>query len=1089
MKLLISLLAVVVLLVGIGWQSADWRAGNMDKKIRDSLLMQAVRISRAIDPELVKKLTFTSADRGTPAFEQIRKQMVAYGNIIFQRGIYSMALRDESLVFGPENYDYNDPMASMPGTVYQKPTIEDYKIFTTGKPIVIGPITDEYGTFISALAPIYDPPTSKVLMIIGIDFMSDDWKAAINATRYGPMIITLILILVLLFGAQIVCWRNRLPGKQGLLLWHIETIVVAVFGIILTVTSTFLISEAKNLEQSHTFIRISDAMAETVSQTFREIKNNVSAIARFKEGSIHVDSQEFAVFSEPMTRTSGIREYRLVLIVDKMDKSWFEDELKNDDVEEFFIWESTPQNERIPVSDRTVYYPVSHVSPWSNNNQVDVGFDLGSDPHMKILLEESVRTGLGMATGLNMLIHDDAEEPTILVIHPIFQEDILSDISQGNDGSGRQVCGFAMGVICLESILDAMVRKHSDEGLFVEMHLVDLADERAPTLLALYPRDQISRHPEILDRNYFKKYKQVIAYPAFNFGRPLAIISHATPAFYDMHLLQESRLIFFGGLFLTAVLTLFTGFLRHRNLDLELQVQERASAFRESENRFRMLVENAINGVALHEIVLDKNGDPVDYIFLQANPGFEKHTGLKVAEVVGRRATDVFPGIEKNPCINIYGRVALTGKPITFEQFFEPLERHYLINAYQVGRGRFATVFIDITEQKQSEEEKNKLQAQLAQAQKMEAVGRLAGGVAHDFNNMLSVIVGYTEMASEKLPLSNPIQQDLKEVFSAAKRSTELVRQLMAFARKQLISPVVLDLNDCVSGMLKMLRRLIGEDINLVWMPGHALWPVKIDPSQIDQFLANLMVNARDAIEGAGRVTIETHNVLLDQDYCRVHAGSVPGAYVLLAVSDNGCGMEKETQANIFEPFFTTKGIGKGTGLGLSTVFGIVKQNKGYIDVYSEPGQGTTFKIYLPRFAGEAVSNGANDIVKEPVGGKETILLVEDEEAVLKLAKTMLQRLGYLVLSAEKPSEAIQLAAEYEGDIHLLITDVVMPEMNGVKLAERLNSMRPKMKCLFMSGYTANVIAYLGILNEDMHLVQKPFSFNILAEKVRGILD
>jgi signal transduction histidine kinase/CHASE1-domain containing sensor protein len=1088
MKSLISLLVVVVLLVGIGWQSADWRAGNMDKKIRDSLLMQAVRISRTIDPELVKKLTFTSADRGTPAFEQIRKQMVAYGNIIFQRGIYSMALRDDSLVFGPENYADNDPMASMPGTVYQKPSIEDYKIFNTGKPIVIGPKTDEYGTFISALAPVYDPRTSEVLMTIGIDFMSDDWQAAINATQYGPMFITLILILVLLFGAQIVYRRNRMPGKQGLL-WHVETIVVAIFGIILTVTSTFLISEAKNLEQSHTFIRISDAMAETISQTFCEIKNNIAAIARFKEGSIHVDREEFAVFSEPMTRTSGIQEYQIVSIVSWMDKSGFEDELRRNDVEDFFIWEKTPQNERIPVSDRTLYYPVSHVVPWNNNNKIDVGFDLGSDPRMKILLEESVRTGLSMATGSIILIHDDVEEPNMLFIHPIFQEDIQSAISQGNDGFGKQIRGFAMGVIRLESILDAMIRKHSEEGLFVEMHLVDLADERAPTLLALYPRDQVSQHPVILDKDYLGQYKQLIAYPEFSFGRPLAIISHATPAFYDMHLLREILLIGFGGLFLTAVLTLFTGFLRNRNLDLEFQVQERASAFHESENQFRMLVENAINGVALHEIVLDEYGDPVDYIFLQANPGFERHTGLKVAEVVGRRATDVFPGIEKNPCINIYGKVALTGKPITFEQFFEPLERHYLINAYQVGRGRFATVFVDITEQKQSEEEKNKLQAQLAQAQKMEAVGRLAGGVAHDFNNMLSVIVGYTEMASEKLPLSNPIQQDLKEVFSAAKRSTELVRQLMAFARKQLISPVILNLNDCVSGMLKMLRRLIGEDINLVWMPGHALWNVKIDPSQIDQFLANLMVNARDAIEGAGRVTIETHNVLLDQDYCRVHAGSVPGAYVLLAVSDNGCGMEKETQANIFEPFFTTKGIGKGTGLGLSTVFGIVKQNKGYINVYSEPGQGTTFKIYLPRFAGEAISNEANEIVKEPVGGKETILLVEDEEAVLKLAKTMLQRLGYIVLSAEKPSEAIQMADEYEGDIHLLITDVVMPEMNGVKLAERLNSMRPKMKCLFMSGYTANVIAHLGILSEDMHLIQKPFSFNILAHKVRGILD
>jgi signal transduction histidine kinase/CHASE1-domain containing sensor protein len=1084
MKSLIVVLTAVVLLSGLGWLSAEWRAEHKNLKIRDSLLLQVVWISQAIDPELVKKLTFTAADKGTPAFERIREQMVAYGHLITQRGIYSLALHNGILIFGPENYAEDDPMASSPGTIYEKPSPEDYEMFAGRKPLTVGPITDEYGTFISALAPVYDPRTGKVLMVVGIDFLSDDWQIAIKAARLGPLTITLILILVLLAGTVTIYWRNRLPEKQKVLFRHIETIMTGLIGFILTIAAVLLVYEVDSRDQLRIFIRTGYAMAEAVSETFRDIKGNVAAIKRFKEGSIHIDKQEFVVFSEPMTRTSAIQGYQLVSFVPAINKAGFEAEVRSNGVENFFIWEKMSQGNQIPVSELTApYYPVRYVVPWSENNSI-VGFDLGSEPQLRAALEESVRTGLVTAVGPINLVQESSENSSMLILCPVFEDGFRSEINQNDGGPKRHLNGYAVGVMRMESILDVVLKKYSDQELFMKIHLVDLADERGPKLLATYPHGETNKQSVVMDRQYFKQFKNVISFPIFIFGRPLAMVSHTPSTFSHTNLLHESRLVGFAGLFLTTVLTLFIGLSRNRHRDLEFQIQMRNLALSESENRFRVLFENAINGVALHEIVLDENGDPVDYIFLQANPGFEKHTGLQVADVVGKRATDVFPGIEKIPFTDIYGKVALTGEPITFEQFFPPLQRYFIINAYQVGTGRFATIFLDITEQKRSEEEKNKLQAQLAQGQKMEAVGRLAGGVAHDFNNMLSVILGFTEMASEKLTLSDPIQQDLKEVLSAAKRSTEIVRQLMAFARKQLVKPVVLDLNACVSGMLKMLRRLIGEDINLVWIPGHPLWNVKIDPSQIDQFLVNLMVNARDAIEGTGKITIETNNVLLDEDYCRVHAGLFPGEYVLLAVSDDGCGMDKKTQTNIFEPFFTTKGVGEGTGLGLSTVFGIIKQNKGYINVYSEPGQGTTFRIYLPRFEGKFIPEGTMEVAEKPVGGNQTILLVEDEEAVLKLAKTMLQKLGYVVLPAGKPAEAVAMAAEYAGDIHLLITDVVMPEMNGVKLAEKINSIRPAMKCLYMSGYTANIIVRLGILKESMHLVQKPFSFNILAEKV-----
>ena len=380
------------------------------------------------------------------------------------------------------------------------------------------------------------------------------------------------------------------------------------------------------------------------------------------------------------------------------------------------------------------------------------------------------------------------------------------------------------------------------------------------------------------------------------------------------------------------------------------------------------------------------------------------------------------------------------------------------------------------------------LEKQFRQAQKMESIGRLAGGVAHDFNNMLSVILGHTELALLSLDPTQPLFPRLQNIREAAQRSADLTQQLLAFARRQTVTPKVLDLNETLAGMLKMLRPLIGENIDLAWLPGRDPGPVKIDPSQIDQVLVNLCVNARDAIDGTGQVTIETGSVVFDETSCTGHAGSIPGEYVLLAVSDNGCGMDPGTLSCLFEPFFTTKKMGTGTGLGLATVYGIVKQNNGFINVYSETGQGTTFKIYLPRHATKAERRAQTDAEELPERGHETILLAEDEPLILEMTMAMLEPLGYTVLPATTPAEAIRLAGEHAGEIHLLITDVVMPGMNGRDLAGKLLSLSPNLKCLFMSGYTANVIAHQGVLDEGVHFIQKPFTLRKFAAIIREVL-
>jgi CheY-like chemotaxis protein len=328
----------------------------------------------------------------------------------------------------------------------------------------------------------------------------------------------------------------------------------------------------------------------------------------------------------------------------------------------------------------------------------------------------------------------------------------------------------------------------------------------------------------------------------------------------------------------------------------------------------------------------------------------------------------------------------------------------------------------------------------------------------------------------------------LKAIQKAGQRSADLTRQLLAFARKQTVLPRVLNLNDTVSSMLKMLQRLIGEDIGIVWMPQAGLLPIKMDPSQIDQILANLCVNARHAITGLGKITIETQNTAFDAAYCAVHRGFVRGEFVMLAVSDDGCGMSKDILGHIFEPFFTTKEMGKGTGLGLATVYGIIKQNNGFINVYSEPGKGTTFKIYLPRVEKEFVEATAKAPTGPLQGSGETVLLVEDEPAILDVSQAMLKQLGYTVLPAGTPSEALRLAKVHTDQIRMLITDVVMPEMNGRDLAKLICEIKPGLKCLFTSGYTANVIARHGVLDEGVDFLQKPFSVADLAAVVRQIL-
>ncbi len=529
--------------------------------------------------------------------------------------------------------------------------------------------------------------------------------------------------------------------------------------------------------------------------------------------------------------------------------------------------------------------------------------------------------------------------------------------------------------------------------------------------------------------------------------------------------------------------------LERKMLEAERELQARHEAersLRQSERLLKNITENMFDLVVL----TDKQGD-----ILHASAS-HKRLGYDSENLVGRSILELIHPDDHSLCGDRLASLPRSPESEKQECRLKSTDNSYLWvemvgSVLENGDEKDTTLIFssrDISERKTAEEEREKFREQFLQAQKMEAIGHLAGGVAHDFNNMLNVILGYADVLLLTAELSEESQEYIGMIKQAGKRSVNLTRQLLTFARKQRVHPEILNLNDAVEGSLKILRRLIGENITLTWKPGVNIRSVTMDPTQVDQILANLAVNARDAISDVGRVAIETTHVGIDKEYCEQYSEAVPGEYVMLAVSDTGSGMNETVLGHLFEPFFTTKGVGEGTGLGLATVYGIVKQNHGFINVYSEPGQGTTFKIYFP-CSEETDSEKTEKNEKLLPTGDETLLVVEDEKSMLELSRRLLERLGYKVLTASSAAEALPLCKDYDGEIHLLLTDVVMPKMNGRMLAQKLLRVKPHMKVLFMSGYSGDIIERGAFREKNFQFLPKPFSLQILAEKVRAVLD
>ncbi len=502
----------------------------------------------------------------------------------------------------------------------------------------------------------------------------------------------------------------------------------------------------------------------------------------------------------------------------------------------------------------------------------------------------------------------------------------------------------------------------------------------------------------------------------------------------------------------------------------------------ENEKRYRMLFESMTNGFALHEIICDEQKNPRDYRFLEVNPAFENLTGLKASDVIGKTVFEVLPDIEKW-WIETYGRVALTGKSEHFTKFDKNLERCYEIMAYSPQPGRFAAIITDVTE-------KEKMEDQLRQSQKLESLGALAGGIAHDFNNILTAIIGYANIAQIQMPEDDPRRLNIEHILDASNHAANLTKDLLLFSRKQQSAKQTVDLNQIVKKVERFLKRIIGEDIECRISLYANVVPVLADGHQLEQVLINLASNARDAMPGGGTLAITTEQVQLNDGTLSVRGDIRPGKYVLLTVSDTGMGMDETTRKRIFEPFFTTKNVGKGTGLGLAVVYGIIKQHEGFINVYSEPGHGTMFKIYLPAMVLDREQAEAEKAAEPPPqGGTETILLAEDNEMVRNLNKTVLEEFGYKVIEAIDGENAVNSFLQFKDTIKLLVFDSIMPKKTGKTAYDEIRSVRPDIKIIFLSGYAPELVRQRFQLDDTAVVASKPISPKELLKLVRSTLD
>ena len=1093
--------AAALLLIAAGVSVSVWSARVIDHRMRESLLQQARLVMRSVNVARVRALSGSPADLPSSDYLRLKQQLASAREANPRcQFLYLTGINEEGAVFflvdsePPDSDDY-----SPPGQVYDEASPEFLAVFREKSESVEGPASDRWGTWVSALVPLTDPETGELLAVLGMDIDAGDWNYDVASRAAVPSVLAALALLFAFFfakarRAQALLRRQgeTLRENERELQWLFRSMINA-FGVFESVFDEdgelvdFRFVYLNDAFERVAGVRDDDVRGETTFEVWPETEPEW--IERFGEVAITGHSQIFDLFHAPTGKTYHCNVYRpwdttrRVCVI-------------SEDVTERIRTEELNRRNLLAIGQAE---EIARLGYFERNWRTGEGYWsdgfcrlLGIDPHdvrshaefLSFIhaddlqrVVDHIRQSLADRTPMNVefrIVRTDGAVIRILGVGtnvyedgtPLLTRGTFQDVTESREASRALATSEAKYRLVAENTVDVIWMMGPD------MTFTYVNPSIFPTT-GFTPEEWIgTRLSDHCDEENFAKMAAVIAERMT--GDP-----DAPGASVEAELLRKDGSSFpveiRGKVFFDDSGTP----VRIQGVTRDVtERKESEKALREREELYRVLIENAEVLVSL----FDRSGT-----CLMLNEKAARSLGGQPAEFVGKTFHELHP-IESGDFLRRIREVIDTQQPAYYEDVvpFPNGERHLLSNVQPVRNAAGDAYAVQVISQDVTE--MRMLEDQLRQSQKMEAIGRLAGGIAHDFNNLLTVISNYSALMLTTVPVTDPMHDDIEEIQLAADRAADLTRQLLAFGRKQIIAPEVIDVNDSVAQAEKMLRRIIGEDIELRFIPTPDLRLTRFDPGQIEQILFNLAVNARDAMPDGGKLTLETRNVRLDEEYRRGHAETGPGEYVLLAISDTGHGMDADTKANVFEPFFTTKEKGKGTGLGLSTVYGIVKQHGGSIEVYSEVGEGTTFTIYMPVVDGKTARKTPQGEEGAP-GGRETILLVEDEAAVRRIARRILEQLGYRVVESGSADEAVRECQKPYLAIDMVLSDVVMPDCSGKVCYERLAVIRPGLRVLYMSGYTENAIAHRGVLDEGTYFVQKPFTVEELAWKVREVLD
>jgi signal transduction histidine kinase/CheY-like chemotaxis protein len=1049
-----------------------------DAEMREDLLLQTRLVANALSPDDLDQLGFTLADETNPVYRRICRQMASFGRLMGHRSIYSQVLRDGEILFGPESLDPKDPMSSRPGTVYEHPPLLNHLLFLTAQPTTVGPYRDEYGTFVSAFVPVLDPATRRIRVVIGMDIETPTWRKVVGWARLRPLLFGFLGLVVIFLAQRALSRSARRPGGA---FWvrHAHAFHLFLLGVLVTV---YLSQEAHSDEARSrhlTFWQLALSQYTGIQEAFHGIEHkDLQSLVRFFESSEAVTPGEFRNFTADMHRLPYVRAWSFAPRVPPAALDGHLRQARSAGNPHYTVY-------RMPGAPPGDLYPQMFIEPLQPN-VVMLGMDLASEPAIAEAIRHAEWTRRSAISDAFQMLHENGSVLGAAIVHPVSLSPLPASASASAPVADRAPDGLVVAMVRFDLLLRGILdwaRPVGPERLQTfTVDLFQLDAGQAPVFLSttrLGGDDPGSGHLNGPDPGG----AQV---PLFLLGKTYLLTFTPSRLFSEIFPQRAGRVMLLLGLVLTLVLTLLVGFILswQRRLRSELDLQSRG--WRRSEKKFHTLVEKAPEAVV---VLLD---GVIQYANAAAQRLLERADGRPVQgadfcgllhEASRGRVCEMLEGPESASATlevvleGVHGQI--------------PCELSCVRIVVEEMRG-YLLFIRNLTAQIQAQVENERLQEQLAQARKMETISRLAGGVAHDFNNMLGVILGSADILMDHLDAQDPNRRDILEIQLAASRASDLMRRLLAFARRQDTSPVLMDLNLKLKGLLGSLARQAGEGVTLRWEPAETLWLVSLDPAQLDQMLTILLSNAVDALAGSGTVTLRTFNTVRSRpDTGQTHE------YVVLAMADTGVGMEAEVFAHLFEPFYSTKPPGEHSGLGLAMLHGIMSQNGGFIEVRSRPGEGATFELHFPK----AFTTGRAPRPQEPAAprrgaqppaaaaepGPETILFVEDEEANLRIGQRILERAGYNVLPASGSRQALSSLGRTERPIHTVICDVALEEVSARELVVAVRERFPAVRVLFVSGYPEEMVVERGWIEAGSRFLPKPFTGAQLLEAVGSL--